>query len=81
MIVRGWSPQSKGDIDKTVRDAEFDIEEIRDENGHRLCDMLYDVQSDHVSVIFKHGPEKYTISFEEMVARYKKIKKKSSYQS
>ena len=37
---------------------------IRDENGHRLCDMLYDVRSDHVSVIFKHGPEKYTISFE-----------------
>ena len=73
----------RGILTKKVRNAEFDIEEIRDEKGHRLCDMLYDIQSDHVSVIFKHGPEKYTISFEERVARYKKIKnkKKSSYQS
>ena len=70
-------------LTQKVRNAEFDIEEIRDTNGHRLCDMLYDAKSDHVAVIFKHGPEKYTISFEEMVVRYQKLKdkKKSSYQS
>ena len=66
-----------------MRSTEQTIEEVRDEHGHRLCDMLYDAKSDHVTVIFKHGSEKYAISFEEMVARYKSIKNKtkSSYQS